>query len=291
MSFPATKNGDLDDLDTIHVSAEVTDINRPRGKHGEDSPLSLSEREGLIVKFRLKARKLSRSILRKWHARLDLEEVDSLVDLSLCEAVRRYDPAKGASFMTFLYFHLRGNLIRAVSEAVTGNGVVNEEDEDSIRTQAAAGANSGRGAPRVVYASEVKEVFYDGHAEGPDVFLLRKELGEISDDAFSRLDPLEKEIIDRIYLKEQQLLDIAESLGYSRCHISRVKKRALEILYAELVKRIGYEMGVPDLERRYEPGTILPDSLKTPKVAGARGIKSVKRRRPRQKKTLVEAVA
>src|SRR5690348_15064745 len=71
-------------------------------------------KEELVLRYRMKARKLARSILRKWHSRLDLQEVDSIVDLSLCEAVARYNPAKGASFMTFLFYHLRGNLIRAV---------------------------------------------------------------------------------------------------------------------------------------------------------------------------------
>jgi hypothetical protein len=41
-------------------------------------------------------------------------------------------------------------------------------------------------------------------------------------------------VIERIYLKGQQLMDIARSLGYSRCHISRVKRKALETLYDDL---------------------------------------------------------
>src|SRR5690349_3051107 len=77
--------------------------------------LSDLEREDLITSSRLKARKLGRSILRKWNARLDLQEVDSIVDLSLCEAAARFDPSVGASFLTFLFYHLRGNLIRAIS--------------------------------------------------------------------------------------------------------------------------------------------------------------------------------
>lgn len=64
---------------------------------------SRRERTELVVGYRLKARKLARSILRRWHARLDVGEVDSIVDLSLCEAVQRFSPEKGASFMTFMF--------------------------------------------------------------------------------------------------------------------------------------------------------------------------------------------
>ena len=52
--------------------------------------------------------------------------------------------------------------------------------------------------------------------------------------ACEKLDLLEREVIYRIYVKEHQLMDIANSLGYSRCHISRVKKKALETLHQEM---------------------------------------------------------
>jgi len=51
--------------------------------------------------------------------------VDSIVDLSLCEAVKRFDPLKGASFMTFLFYHLKGNLVRAVAAAATSTAIPN----------------------------------------------------------------------------------------------------------------------------------------------------------------------
>jgi RNA polymerase sigma factor (sigma-70 family) len=228
-----------------NLTKEVIEGGKYVNFHEGLSPLTEQDRESLVIKYRFKARKLSRSILRRWHSRLDVEDVDSIVDLSLCEAVRRYDPSKGASFMTFLYFHLRGNLIRAVSDAVTGNGVVADDDEDSARAQAAAlGHSAPRGSARVAYASEVTEVMYNVEPECPEDQMMKKELAEISNKACEVLDPLEREVINRIYMKEEQLLAIAESLGYSRCHISRVKKRALEVLYIELIERIGDELGI-----------------------------------------------
>lgn len=192
--------------------------------------LSRREREKLVLEFRLKARKLARSILRKWHARLDLEEVDSVVDLSLCEAVRRYNPNVGATFMTFLYYHLRGNLIRAVSAAATAN-VVPCVDQEKAQTK---DSKKRSRAGRSISAIEVAEALCSHEHLPPDEFLFKKEVQALSEKACSKLDRLEKEVIYRIYLKGQQLMDIANSLGYSRCHISRVKKKALEVLHEEM---------------------------------------------------------
>jgi RNA polymerase sigma factor (sigma-70 family) len=199
----------------------------------QKTPLSEQEIAELVLKYRVKARKLARCILRQWHSRLDLEDVDSVVDLSLVESARRFDPSYGASFMTFLYFHLRGNLIRAVSEAVTGNGVIDAEDEDSHRT--ISGAPNPRTKAKVARASDVNEVYYNS-AENttPDEVLQQSEIARITRKACEKLDPLEREIIVRIFLDEQQLVNVAESLGFSRCHISRVKKRALEALALHL---------------------------------------------------------
>lgn len=204
------------------------------------SVLSPETREELIVRYRQKARKLGRSILRKWHARLDLQEVDSLVDLSLCEAVIRYNPEKGASFMTFLYYHLRGNLIRAVSQAAMVN-VVPTTDYEANNESAEAAAERKNQTYRGVNAIEIAEALCSHDYQLPDEALLKKELVDMSYQACSRLDPLEQEVIERIYMQEQQLMDIANMLGYSRCHISRVKRKALETLYDDLTTSMGID--------------------------------------------------
>jgi len=195
---------------------------------GELSPL---QQEALIIKYRIKARKLGRSILRRWHSRMDVDEIDSIVDLSLCEAVKRFDPFKGASFMTFLFYHLKGNLVRAVSAAAATtslpalladfNGVF-AEDGDSGDTFHTANA------------MEIADAVTSQDTPLPDEALWRKELTSRSSDACEKLDALEREIIKRIFVQEQQIIDIAAALGYSRCHISRVKKKALDTLHDEL---------------------------------------------------------
>jgi RNA polymerase sigma factor (sigma-70 family) len=199
-------------------------------KKGTTTP---AQQEALIVKYRLKARKLGRSILRRWHARLDLEEVDSIVDLSLCEAVKRFDPYKGASFMTFLYYHLKGNLVRAVTTAAAAHSIPVFQIEPGEIERAEREHFIGHQL-RGLNSSEVAEALTSQDVPMPDEVLWRKELHDKSAAACEKLDALEREIIKRIFIQEQQIMDIASSLGYSRCHISRVKKKALETLYGEL---------------------------------------------------------
>lgn len=260
-------------------SAKVIKLSEARkAKAAPPTPL---QQEALIVKYRLKARKLGRSILRRWHARMDLDEVDSIVDLSLCEAVKRFDPAKGASFMTFLFYHLKGNLVRAVTTAAAANSIpVFNADENEVQV----------GEPehlfghqfRAMNSAEVAEAVVSQDAPLPDEMLWRKELHGKSSIACEKLDPLEREIIKRIFLQEQQIMDIAATLGYSRCHISRVKKKALETLYNEL----SGSMNDTDLGKKPSFDDEGEEEVKL-KLVGRR---PVHRRRPRSKVSRGERV-
>jgi len=198
--------------------------------------------------------------------------VESVVDLSLCEAVRRYDPKKGASFMTFLFYHLRGNLIRAVSAAANANLIpaADGEGTDSSNHAKTGGHFS---------ATEVAEALCSHDHLLPDEALFRKEMARLGSSACLGLDDLEREVIYRIYVKEQQLIDIARTLGYSRCHISRVKRKALEAMCDRLVRSVKGEVE-PEIE---ELRTRLEES-----GAGDERRK-VHRRRPRARHSEVSA--
>ncbi len=192
-------------------------VAKPRSREDQISNLILTHREN--------GRKLARSILRKWRVRMPAEEIDSIVDLGLCEAARRFSDDRGASFMTFFFYHLRGHLVRAVARAThTSSTFINisrENGKDGVEW-VAAGAE---GAWALIPDSMPL-----GHRESdtPEHLVLRRERIERCQTACSKLDVLEREILDRSFATEQPLVDIAKSLGYSRCHISRVKKSALD---------------------------------------------------------------
>ncbi|MCB0338563.1 MAG: sigma-70 family RNA polymerase sigma factor [Bdellovibrionales bacterium] len=207
--------------------------------------------ESLVLEYRANARKLSRSILRRWHARLDIEELDSLVDLALCEAAKRFDPTKGASFMTFLFYHLRGCLVRAVDAAANVNTIPASSFEIAELSSDYSSASYKNGTYTSGSSGDIASALCNHEYLLPDEILYRKEVAVLSNLACSKLDQLEQEVIYRIYMLEQPLVDIARTLGYSRCHISRVKKKALETLQTELSRSVyGKEKieGLPVIE-------------------------------------------
>ena len=228
--------------------------------------------EQLVVTYRARARKLARSILRKWSARLELEEVDSIVDLSLCEAAKKFDTKFGASFMTFLFYHLRGNLIRSINYSMASSALAQLETEFLGKLDGESG--------QLAYeqAAEIMNGDNDRSGEIPEQALMKKEMIELSQNARDRLDELAKVVLERIYLKEEQLVDIACSLGYSRCHISRVKRRALEGLYDDLKGHYGATGPRPS--RDDEDDTSKKSKVEKVSFGSA---KKVFRRRPRSK--------
>jgi RNA polymerase sigma factor (sigma-70 family) len=233
-----------------------------------------AQQEALILKYRMKARKLGRSILRRWHARLDIEEVDSIVDLSLCEAVKRFNPQKGASFMTFLFYHLKGNLVRAVTSAASA-GAIPVLNLETLEQSAGEEAQHFLGHQfRALNSDEVADALSSEEVPMPDEVLWRKELQGQSAVACEKLDALEREIVKRIFVQEQQIMDIAASLGYSRCHISRVKKKALDTLQNEL-------RATGDFDNFGAKGEGVSNELEV--EPADQGRKTVFRRRPRSK--------
>jgi len=194
-------------------------------------------KEELILEHRANARKLSRSIMRKWRARIELEELDSLVDLALCEAAERYNPNKGASFMTFMFYHLRGCLVRAVDTAANANTISAADYEIEGLVASLVGPNDTKETSLVAGADVLHELSNEEYMT-PEEFHYRNQIIEISNEACTQLDDLAREVIYRLYVEEQQLVDVAKELGYSRCHISRVKRQALNILHGFLGPRL-----------------------------------------------------
>jgi RNA polymerase sigma factor (sigma-70 family) len=185
-------------------------------------PLSYDE---LILNHRENGRKLARSILRRWQVNMPAEEVDSIVDLTLCEAAVRYDVNKGASFITFLFYHLRGRLVRAVASATSDSQLflaVAQSAGLDVSDWTTANEDTAVGILPDFNIERQTEV------ESPEALLIKKEKTSLCQTAVYKLDELEREIIDRSYCQDEPLVDIAKLLGYSRCHISRVKKRALD---------------------------------------------------------------
>lgn len=228
----------------------------------------------LILNHRENGRKLARSILRRWRVRMPSDEIDSIVDLALCEAARRFSSDHGATFMTFFFYHLRGHLVRSVTRAAQSSNLF-----------MAFAQNNGVDTAEWQYLHNelvwpyLPDHFLFGHRDvtTPEHEILRKEKIDQCRAAIKQLDELEKEIVSRSFGEEQPLVDIANSLGYSRCHISRVKKSALDRLRLMLS---GKESGQAETETS-EPEPIEEETPLVDRTAAA--ARTSARRRSRRR--------
>lgn len=229
-------------------------------------------REEYVLRYRGKAKKLARSILRRWRSRLDIEEVDSLVDLSLCEAANRFNPERGAGFMTFLFYHLRGNLIRAITFAVQKSNLPLIELDSLVTFE-----------DEKVTAIDIADALTSECAPSPEDALYMQEMIALSRKSYEKLDDLEKSVLTQLFAEEVQMNDIARNLGYSRCHISRVKRRALEALHGEISSQMKVDdiiLARPDF-----------DDEETPRVVRrSMDRRKIVRRRPRSAEREIRAI-
>lgn len=204
----------------------------------------------LILANREKARKLARSILRGWRVRMPSEDIYSIVDLALCESARRFSVKGGASFVTFFFYHIRGHLVRAVTKAAQASNVFMAYSRNN-------GIDVGDWAQGTVepVLYYLPETFLLGYKESqtPEHELIKRERFDSCTKAIMNLDALEKEVIRRTYIVEQPLVDISKSVGFSRCHVSRVKKMALKRLRIMISTNEGEEVNEelpPSIESR-----------------------------------------
>ena len=80
--------------------------------------LSPKEINALILENQEDAEKMAWKLLGSLRVQLTKDDVVSVVGIALCEAASRFDPSFNTSFKTFLYYHLRGILLKEVSEPI-----------------------------------------------------------------------------------------------------------------------------------------------------------------------------
>jgi RNA polymerase sigma factor (sigma-70 family) len=186
--------------------------------------LPTAEISRLIVENIQYGETVARSMLRRWGVMMPPEQLYSIVGDSLSEAANRFDKAKGASFNTFFYYHLRGALLKEMEQLFRRKNNLVLMSELS---------NDEGGCPEAYLAKQTQNAVKRSDPT-PEELLHEKQVAELCWDACSSLDELEQEVINRHIVEEEALTDIASELGYSRCHISRVKSKALGSLARRL---------------------------------------------------------
>lgn len=201
--------------------------------------LSPERFEQIVLEHREHGRRLAWSFLSSWRVRLHHDEVSSIVGAALCEAAHRFDESRGVSFKTFLFYHLRGMLLKEIARAVSEQRVL----------QYVPGSTLSDGLGSVTDASQTFPDTQPVEMDDPEKIVERQELANICLEACKELDELEREIVLRHYVYDEPLIEIAEDLDYCRCHISRVKSRGLGKLEVYLRDRLYPEQSAAIRER------------------------------------------
>ena len=185
--------------------------------------LESEEIENLIIENRLAAQKLGYSLLRRWGIRVDREELHSVIDHALCDSAIRYIPNKGASFPTYFYYFLRGHLIKLVADLKMATVTHAYLNSDGVHDLDQTTNIYSSIMPQVSVKSELNN--------SPECLIIKQEELKNCSSSIAKLDRIEQAILTRIYDNEP-LTNVARSLGYSRCHVSRIKQQALRKLKA-----------------------------------------------------------
>lgn len=179
----------------------------------------VSNQEGNIVEIDLKllrvqATKVAKSILKRWNSVVDEEELDSVINLSLAEVLDKYDQSKGASIVTYMYYHLRGNLAKLIDERVNNSELSMEtsglEYYGNIASQ------------DVDYDGIDSESYLDPHEA-----LERKQARKLYNEALESLSELERTLLNMNLEDGLKVQQIARQLKLSRSYLSRIKHQAL----------------------------------------------------------------
>ncbi|MBL7662779.1 sigma-70 family RNA polymerase sigma factor [bacterium] len=191
-------------------------MSAPLLKSTKKTPQTLNSEEKVVIILEHQdfARRIAWKMLNHWRIRLESDEVESVVGCALCEAAERYDTSFDASFKTFLFYHLRGLLLREITASVRARCNI----------------------PLVLFLGDDREVIVERVLEPlteyntPESMIIHREKANLCKDALATLDEMEKEVLKRHFVDDQNIVDIANELGYCRCHISRVKNKAIRSL-------------------------------------------------------------
>ena len=211
---------------------------------------------------------LVRSLAWKTHAGLppsvELDDLIAYGQVGLAEAARDYDDSRGASFITFAYYRVRGAILDGLSTmswfskhdyymgryAAAANDVLSQDEAD------AAGDDLDwfiRGTRSLCVAYVLSNAEPEGQtfdpADDSEGELDRVELADSLDlmrDHVRHLDHQERTLIETVYFEGQTIKAAGESLGISKAWASRLHKRALDQLSIRLADSCGYDRPVED---------------------------------------------
>lgn len=165
----------------------------------------LIPRERLVAKYWYLCRRAARRFKRCGLERADLEQVGAI---GLIKAVDRYRSPHRAPFEAFASLLVLGELMHYV------------RDDGLVR------ARRGCARPAILSLDFIPGEEHCARADGIDDLLDRLTVEAM----LRRLPPLERYVVIGIHLECRTVVEVAAHLGYSRRHVTRLHRSALQRL-------------------------------------------------------------
>ena len=186
-------------------------LRKPRKQRAEIKPLTEEQRD-LAARFLPLARKLAKPLkimFRQWK-----DEFESAACLALVEAARSFDPSRNIKFATFARFRIRGALVDVGRGMCLSGWEHAQEEAPNVITLTPFIEEHGT----VLVAVSPPPVGSDVDDEDAIERMLRK------------LPRKHASVCRLYYLYGKTQSEIAEGLGCSQSEVTRLHKKALELL-------------------------------------------------------------
>ena len=199
-----------------------------KGQTAARKRLPLEKQHELIVAHQESALKIAQSILRGWGMVLPREELESAVNMALCEAAHNYVPTPSATFATYLFYFVKGSLLQWLR--FVKQGADDREGHASRKflplTHHTAESSKENEREELAVAA--------GHEETPEKDVCNQELRGKMLDSLARLSRVERDVVCLAVVLEHKVAAVARQLHYSRGHLFAVRQAALRKMQNDL---------------------------------------------------------
>jgi RNA polymerase sigma factor for flagellar operon FliA len=254
-------------------------VTKAQPKVGADGKL---DKSALIEQYTPFVRSIAAKIKKTLAKNIEFDDLVAYGMAGLLEAAERYDPLRGANFMTFSYYRIRG----AIYDGLRGMGWVSRSEYQKIRFEERATqylenvANRQMGSTAehknvednieeladqvsqlvTIYVTSLEGLedlqVEDKGAVPVDQRFMDLEMKNHVRDALTKLPEAERKLLTLYYFKEMSLQEVGNELGLSKSWTSRRHAQAIEKLsriLQDILKESAPDRG-PGAKTRGPPG-------------------------------------
>lgn len=167
--------------------------------------------------------KIANQVYRQVNAQVDRDDLVSWGITGLLEAMKRFEPGRGAKLATFAYYRIRGAML-------DGIGKVAPLSRKCYRNARAAGDK------HAIYREdcEAEQILDPRSALSPQDFAERQQLQSLLETAIGNLPNEQQHLVRQHYFAGETLKQAGKSLGISKSWACRSHAKALNNLRIEM---------------------------------------------------------